>query len=65
MFSLFAGLAFAADPKRSFDIPADDAVVTLKHFTQQAGKEIVYPAESVRELRTNAIKGAVSSEGRA
>jgi outer membrane receptor protein involved in Fe transport len=40
-----------------FDIPAGDAVDTLKRAAQQAGLEIMYPAETVRGVKTNAVKG--------
>ncbi len=48
----------AAEPaKRSFDLPADDAAVSLKAFAEQSGQEIVYAVDTVRGTRTNAVKG--------
>jgi hypothetical protein len=56
--SLFAACAtFAADAVRSFNVPAGDAADTLRRFAQQAGREIVYPAEDVRGQQTNAVRG--------
>jgi len=54
----FTSLAGAAEAvKRSFDVPAGDALVSLRIFAEQSGQEIVYPGDVVRGTRTNAIKG--------
>jgi hypothetical protein len=50
-------IALAAETPRTFDLPAGDAADTLRRFAQQAGREIVYPAEEVRGHRTNAVRG--------
>ncbi len=47
---------------KSFDVPAGDAISTLKRVAQQAGMEIVFPAKLVRGVKTNAVKGAFSPE---
>lgn len=44
-------------PVRGFDVPAGEAGQTLKQFAQQAKREIMFPAEPVGAIRTNAIKG--------
>lgn len=49
--------AFAAELRRTFSLPAGDAAQTLRQFAQQAGREIVYPAEEVRGHQTNAVRG--------
>jgi TonB-dependent receptor len=61
--SLFA-LAFttpficAADAaKNFFHVPAADAVVALKQFVEQSGREILYSPDVVRGTMTNAVKG--------
>ncbi|MDP3069215.1 MAG: hypothetical protein Q8N18_02955 [Opitutaceae bacterium] len=54
---LVAAVAFAADTLRTFDIPAGDAGDSLRRFAQQAGREIVYPAQDVRGHATNAVRG--------
>jgi iron complex outermembrane receptor protein len=46
--------------RRAFDVPADDAGAALRIFIQQAGKELVYPAEAVRGVRTRAVKGELT-----
>ncbi|MBK8857347.1 MAG: TonB-dependent receptor [Opitutaceae bacterium] len=67
MFRLFATCALtlaclvstraAEEAARSFDIPAGAAVDTLRQAAQQAGKEIMFPAETVRGVQTAAVKG--------
>lgn len=42
---------------RSFDLPAGDAVVTLKQFSAAAGVPIVYLVDRVRGTTTNAVVG--------
>ncbi|MCW5548330.1 MAG: TonB-dependent receptor, partial [Opitutaceae bacterium] len=57
--ALFLGLAVCAQAaaKKAYDLPADDAAVVLRQFAEQAGVEIVYSAEAVRGVRTNAVAG--------
>lgn len=59
---LLASLAWAAgagaDAPRSFDVPAGDAVETLKLAARQGGLEIIFFAETVRGVRTSAVRGA-------
>ena len=51
--------AMAADnDKIAFDVPAGNAVQTIKQFAQQAKREIVFP--SVGDIRTNAVQGTLS-----
>ena len=48
----------AAQPaKRSFDLAANDAAVSLKAFIEQSGHDLVYPPDAVRGTRTNPVKG--------
>ncbi|MBM3854306.1 MAG: TonB-dependent receptor, partial [Verrucomicrobia bacterium] len=54
---LVAATAAAAEPRRTFDVPAGDAANTLRQFAQQAGREIVYPAQVVRGQATHAVRG--------
>lgn len=44
-----------------FDLPAGDAEVTLKRFVEQSGKEVVYWVDSVRGIRTVAVKGRMTA----
>ncbi len=65
MCVLFLGLClarvFAADADanapRAFDVPAGEAVDTLKLAARQAGLEIVFFAETVRGAHTAALRG--------
>lgn len=55
---LFAPSAWAAeDGKFAFDLPAGKAVETLRMAAQQAGIEIMFPEELVRDTRTPAVAG--------
>lgn len=50
--------AFAAEAtKKTFKLPAGDAAVTLKRFSEQSGEQIVYPVDAVRGVQTNAVNG--------
>lgn len=49
--------ASADESRKHYDVPAGDAIDTLKRFAQQAGREIVYPAEQVRGVQTHAVSG--------
>jgi outer membrane receptor protein involved in Fe transport len=52
--------AAAADgpaARRSYDIPAGDAVRTLRHFTEQSGEQVVYVMPRVRGVTTNPVRG--------
>jgi len=54
--------AFAADApaKRSFDVPAGDALVSLKQYANQCGQEIIYP-DTIKGVQTKAVKGSYTS----
>jgi iron complex outermembrane receptor protein len=47
----------ADDPRRQYDLPAGDAVTTLRQFAEISGREILYASEIVRGVRTAAVKG--------
>lgn len=47
----------AAEPVKSFDIPAGEAAATLKQAARQAGIQIMFPAATVRGVKTGPIKG--------
>lgn len=50
--------AVAAEPAlRPFDIPAGDAIATLKQFAVQSEARLLYSVEAVKGVKTNAIKG--------
>ncbi|PTX92273.1 hypothetical protein DB354_13055 [Opitutus sp. ER46] len=51
---------FAQAARRTFDVPAGDAASTLPKAAQQAGAEIVFPANVVVGVKTPALKGEYS-----
>lgn len=64
LLATFLAFAFILPPvtaadaaKKTFDIPAGDAIDTLKRAAQQAGVEMMFPAESVRGVKTNPVRG--------
>lgn len=57
LFLVHFVLGFAADAVRTFDVPAGDAATTLKQAAKQGGVEIVFPAATVRGVRTAPVKG--------
>jgi TonB-dependent receptor len=57
---LAGAIAFAADTgRRGFDLPAGEATQTLKAFAEQADREILFPADPLAGIRTNAVKGSL------
>lgn len=59
VFSL-ALRAASTDKKVQFDVPAGDALVSLRQFATQAGEQIMFSDESAAGVKTRAIKGAYS-----
>ncbi len=57
LLSLSVLTGFSAEGKKSFDVPAGDAVATLKQAAQQGGVQIMFPAATVQGVKTNAVKG--------
>ncbi|MBI4625964.1 MAG: secretin and TonB N-terminal domain-containing protein [Verrucomicrobia bacterium] len=58
LFSIvLSATAGAAEAAKMFDVPAGAAAETLKRFAQQAGQQVVFPANEVRGVRTAAVKG--------
>ncbi len=55
--ALASAVFAAAASKKNFDLPAGDAVQTLKTFSEQSGEQIVYPVEQIRGQQTNAVHG--------
>lgn len=47
----------AESGRKSFDIPAGDALETLKQFVAQSGAQLLYSADEVEVVKTNAIRG--------
>lgn len=60
-FVFVTGSSRAADAaKKTFDVPAGDAVRTLKQFAAQAGSEIVFSPDVVGAVKTRAVLGQLT-----
>ncbi len=57
LLSTGARLMSAETTPRVFDLPADVAERSLKLFSEQAGREVIFPTETVGRVRTNAVRG--------
>ncbi len=55
--ALTAGLLAADGGRRSYELAAGDAATTLRQLSEISGREILFAAESVRGVRTNAVRG--------
>jgi len=59
---IFTAGAFAVEvAKKNYQLPAGDAAVTLKRFSEQSGEQIVYPVDVVRGVQTNALSGELTA----
>jgi iron complex outermembrane receptor protein len=52
-----AAAATIAEGRQSFDLPAGDAPATLRLFSERSGREVLFVADMVRGVRTNAVHG--------
>ncbi|HVU33443.1 MAG TPA: STN domain-containing protein [Opitutaceae bacterium] len=55
--ALAGGLHAAEAAATKFDISAGPAEKTLRQFAEQSGADLSYPAEQVRGVRTNPVRG--------
>lgn len=56
----FSALHAAETTKKNFDVPAGEAIATLKQAARQAGVEIMFPASTVQGVTTNAVRGQLT-----
>lgn len=56
---LVVGASGAAESsvKKPFDIPAGDAVASLKRFSAQSGTQVIFPEDAIEGAKTKAVKG--------
>lgn len=55
-------LAYAAgEGTRSYELPAGDAATALRQLSEVSGREILFAAEAVRGVRTNAVRGQLTA----
>src|SRR5882757_8733162 len=53
--------AHAADPiKIAFDLPADTATKSLKRFSEQSGREVLFGSTVTQGVRTQPVKGELT-----
>lgn len=52
----------SAEETRNFDVPAGAAEVSLKLFAEQAGRGVIFSTDSLKGIRTNAVKGTLSAQ---
>ncbi len=52
-----APAAAAEAPRKNYDLPGGDAAATLKRFAADSGEQIVFMIDTVRGVKTNAVKG--------
>ena len=52
-----ATLSANGAPRRAFDIPAGDAVTTLRQFSAQSGEQLLYSPDDTGGVRTRAVYG--------
>lgn len=57
---LAASVLFAAEPVRSFDLPADAAEKSLKRFSEQSGVQVLFPTKLARGVTTRPVKGEMT-----
>lgn len=59
LFAFGAAFAAAIEPPSTvrFDVPAGEASATLKQFSEQSGQTVVYLVDTVRGVKTGAVKG--------
>jgi outer membrane receptor for monomeric catechols len=54
---VFPVVSSAQAPAKSYDIPAGPAMQTLKQFIEQSDEQLLYSADAVQGIRTNAVSG--------
>lgn len=57
LWLLLGGLAAAAVERLEFDIPGGAAESALKTFSAQAGRGVIFSTDSLKDVRTNSVRG--------
>lgn len=57
LWLLLGGLAAAAVERLAFDIPGGAAEAALKTFSTQAGRGVIFSTDSLKDVRTNPVRG--------
>jgi outer membrane receptor protein involved in Fe transport len=62
LLAIGIGTAIAAERTIAFDIPASPAHHGLNLFAEQAGIQLIYPFDAVKDLRVNRVQGNYTLE---
>jgi len=60
-FALSAGLGAAEAVRKDYDLPAATASAALKQFSTQSGEQLIYSADAVAGVTTQAVKGRLTA----
>ncbi|MBI5766477.1 MAG: TonB-dependent receptor [Verrucomicrobia bacterium] len=53
--------AQATEARKAYDLPADDADRALRRFSGQSGLQVIFPSETVRNVRANGVQGNLTA----
>jgi hypothetical protein len=53
--------AQASEARKAYDLPADDADRALRRFSEQSGIQVIFPSETVRNVRANGVQGNLTA----
>jgi hypothetical protein len=51
----------AEEGTRNYELPAGDAATALRLLSEVSGREVLFAAEAVRGVRTNAVRGQLTA----
>lgn len=51
----------AEEGTRNYALPAGDAATALRQLSEVSGREVLFAAEAVRGVRTNAVRGQLTA----
>lgn len=57
LFCLTASAADSASPKHTFNVPAGPAEISLKLFSEQSGRGVIFSTDSLKDVRTQGVQG--------
>jgi iron complex outermembrane receptor protein len=60
VFLLVVGFG-ATEGTRTYELPAGDAATALRQLSEISGREVLFAAEIVRGVRTNAVRGQLTA----
>src|SRR5688572_15516807 len=60
--ALLAATAFAAEPRKNYDLPSAPAEQALKRFAEESGRDTLFAADIIRGIRTSPVRGEYTAE---